>query len=252
MANKKERKAASERVRAMQAQQAAAERRRRTLIVGAVVVAVIAVVVGVGIAVQSGRTGPTSGTAPAGVTSDNGVLRDGKTGPVQVVVYEDFQCPSCKAFEENVGSTLAQDVTDGQIQLEYRPIAFLDRASTTKYSSRALATAACALDDGGPAVFTKLHDLLFANQPAEGSAGLTDGQLADLAAQAGANKSTIASCQSAGTYDGWAAMVTDNASKAGVTGTPTYFVDGKQVAFSNSEDPKITLTKLIDAAAAQQ
>ncbi|MFY9916151.1 MAG: thioredoxin domain-containing protein [Nocardioidaceae bacterium] len=252
MATKKERKAASERVRAMQAQQAAAERRRRTLIVGAVVVAVIAAVVGVGIAVQSGRQGPTSGKAPAGVTSDGGVLRGGKTAPVQVVVYEDFQCPSCKAFEENVGSTLATDVSNGQIQLEYRPVAFLDRASTTNYSSRALGTAACALDDGGPTVFTKLHDLLFTHQPAEGSAGLTDGQLADLAAEAGANKQAVASCQSAGTYDGWVAMVTDDASKAGITGTPTYFVDGKQVSFSNTEDPKITLTKLIDAAAAQQ
>ena len=93
------------------------------------------------------------------------------------MVYEDFQCPSCKAFEENVGSTLATDVSNGQIQLEYRPVAFLDRASTTNYSSRALGTAACALDDGGPTVFTKLHDLLFTHQPAEGSAGLTDGQL---------------------------------------------------------------------------
>ncbi len=252
MASKKDRKAASERVRAMQAQQAAAERRRRTLIVGAVVVAVIAAVVGIGIAVQSNRTGPTSGEAPQGVTADNGVLRDGRSGPVHVVVYEDFQCPSCKAFEENVGSTLAKDVTDGQIQLEYRPIAFLDRASSTNYSSRALETAACTLDDGGPMVFTKLHDLLFTNQPAEGSAGLTDGQLADLAAQAGANKKTVAGCQSAGTYEGWAAMVTDDASKAGINGTPTYLVDGKQVTFSNSEDPKVTLTKLIDAAAEQQ
>ncbi len=251
MANKKDRKA-SERVRAMQARQAAAERRRRTLIVGAVVVVVIAAVVGVGIAVQSSRTGPTSGKAPAGITSDNGVLRDGKTAAVRVVVYEDFQCPSCKAFEENVGSTLAKDVTDGQIQLEYRPVAFLDRASTTNYSSRALATAACALDEGGPTVFTKLHDLLFTSQPAEGSAGLTDGQLADLAAKAGTDKQAITRCQSAGTYDGWVAMVTDDASKAGITGTPTYFVDGKQVTFSNSEDPKVTLTRLIDAAATQQ
>lgn len=251
MATKKDRKA-TERVRAMQAQQAAAERRRRTLIVGTVVVAVIAAVVGIGIAVQSSRTGPTSGKAPAGVTSDNGVLRDGKTAPVQVVVYEDFQCPTCKAFEEAVGPTLAKDVSDGRIQLEYRTVAFLDRASTTNYSSRALATAACALDSGGPAVFTALHDLLFASQPAEGSAGLTDGQLADLAAKAGASKQAVVNCQRAGTYDGWVARVTDDASKAGITGTPTYFVDGKQVTFSNSEDPKVTLTTLIDAAAAQQ
>ncbi len=244
---------ASERVKAMQAQQAAAERRRRTFLVGGIVAVVIVAVVGIGIAVQSSRsadTGPAS--APAGVTADNGVLRGKDGAAVHVVVYEDFQCPVCRAFEENVGPTLTSYVDQGTVQIEYRPIAFLDRASTTDYSSRALGTAACALDAGGPAVFAKLHDLLFANQPAEGSAGLTDAKLADLAAEAGADRSTVTSCQSDGTYVGWVAAVTDQASKDGVNGTPTYFVDGKKVTFSQGEDPKTTLTNLIDAAAGSQ
>jgi protein-disulfide isomerase len=168
---------------------------------------------------------------------------------VSVVVYEDFQCPVCKAFEENVGAMLTDKIDQGVVQLEYRPIAFLDRASTTKYSSRALATAACALDDGGPDVFHKLHDLLFANQPEEGSDGLPDSKLADLAAEAGADKASVESCQEAGTFDGWVAKVTDQASKDGISGTPTYFVDGDKVTFTNGEDPKVTLGNLIDQAA---
>src|SRR5262245_29209151 len=183
----------SERIKAMQAQQAAAERRRRALWVGGIVVLVIAAFVVVGIVYQSSKDNTASGpvTTPTGVTSDNGVLRGQDSAPVSVVVYEDFQCPVCKAFEENVGSMLTDEIDQGTVQLEYRPIAFLDHASTTNYSSRALATAACALDQGGPEVFNSLHDLLFTHQPEEGSAGLTDGELADLAAQAGADKAKV-------------------------------------------------------------
>jgi protein-disulfide isomerase len=250
--SKKDR-AASARVKAMQAQQAAVERRRRAMIVGSIVVVVIAAVVGIGIAVQSSRNDVASDApAPSGVTADDGVLRGEASAPVNVVVYEDFQCPVCRAFEQNVGSTITSYVDKGTVQIEYRPIAFLDDASTTDYSSRALATAACALDEDGPEVFLKLHDLLFANQPEEGSAGLTDGKLADLAAQAGADKSAVEKCQQAGTYDDWVKNVTDQASKDGIQGTPTYFVDGKKVTFTEGEDPKATLTSLIDAAAGSQ
>ena len=249
MSTKKSRQA--ERIKAMQAQQAAAERRRRAWWIAGIVAVVIAVAVGVTVAVQSGRTESASGPAPAGVTAHDGILRGKDSAPVSVVVYEDFQCPVCRAFEQNVGSTITTYVDNGTVQIEYRPIAFLDRASTTNYSSRALATAACALNDGGLAVFDKLHDLLFANQPAEGSAGLTDTQLADLAAQAGADKAAVEKCQAAGTYDGWVNRVTDQASKDGINGTPTYFVDGKKVTFTNGEQPKVTLSRLIDQAGSQ-
>ena len=246
--SKKDR-AATARIKAMQAKQAAAERRRRGMVVGAIVIVLIAAVVGIGIAVQSSRNDVvTDAKAPAGVTADDGVLRGKGSAPVKVVVYEDFQCPVCRAFEQNVGPTLTSYIDKGTVQLEYRPIAFLDNASTTNYSSRALATAACALDDGGPDVFNTLYDLLFANQPAEGGAGLSDSQLADLAAQAGADKSAVEECQQAGTFDDWVTQATEQASKDGINGTPTYFVDGKQVTFTQGEDPKDTLSRLIDAA----
>jgi protein-disulfide isomerase len=59
----------------------------------------------------------------------------------------------------------------------------------------------------------------------------------------------VESCQETGTFDGWVAKVTDQASKDGISGTPTYFVDGDKVTFTNGEDPKVTLGNLIDQAA---
>jgi protein-disulfide isomerase len=235
----------------MQAQQAKADRRRRSVIVGTIVIVLIAAIVGIGIAVQSNRNAAVTskpGGAPHGSTAQFGIYRGDSSAPATVTIYEDFQCPFCKAFEQQLGPMLQKDISKGEIRVEYRPIAFLDHASTTNYSSRALETAACALNDGGPAVFAKLHDLLFQNQPAEGSAGLSNDQLADLAQQAGANKAAVSACQAKGTYDSWAAKATDQSSKDGVTATPTYLVNGKPVTFTQGEAPTTTLTNLINAA----
>lgn len=247
----KKRREAAERIRAMQAEQARRERRRRSVIVASVVIVLIAAIVGIGIAVQANRNSAVTGgtaVAPSGANASFGIYRGDASAPVTVTVYEDFQCPYCKAFEQQVGPTLLKDIDKGEIRVEYRPIAFLDSASTTKYSTRALETAACALDNGGPAVFAKLHDLLYLNQPEEGSAGLSDDQLADLAKQAGADKAAVSQCQAKGTYAKWVAQATDQSSKDGVNGTPTYLVDGKKVTFTQAESPTTTLTNLIKAA----
>jgi protein-disulfide isomerase len=246
----KKNREAAERIRAMQAEQARAERRRRSVVVASIVIVLIAAVVGIGIAVQSNRdSAVTSGpsAAPPGADANYGIYRGGPA-PVTVTIYEDFQCPFCKEFEQQLGPTLLRDIDKGEIRVEYRPIAFLDDSSTTKYSSRALETAACTLADGGVSAFAKLHDLLFQNQPEEGSAGLSDSQLADLAQQAGADKAAVSDCQAKGTYDAWVAKATDQASKDGVNATPTYLVNGKEVTFVQNQSPVTTLTDLIKAA----
>ena len=239
----------AEQVRQMRAQQAAAERRRRSLMIGAGVLVVLGIVVATAIGVQAGRSDETSGSAPEGATSDYGVLRGDADAPVEVVVYEDFQCPACKAVEEAVGSTVSRYVDEGTLLVEYRPIAFLDEASTSEYSTRSAVTSACTLDDAGPEAWLSLHDELYAQQPAEGTAGIPDEKLADLAADAGADRDAVASCQDDGTFDGWVAAATERSSKDGITQTPTYLVDGERVTFTEAEDPAVTLGSLIDAAA---
>jgi protein-disulfide isomerase len=221
---------ASRRVKEIQAAQSRAEQRRRNLVVGIVAAVAIAGVVAIGVAVQSNRdeTGANA-QIPAGTVDKYGIARGEPSAPVTVDLYEDFQCPVCKNYEAWLGDTIAKDVASGQIRVVYHPLAFLDRMSSTNYSSRALETAACVVDQDGSDAFVKFHQLLYENQPAEGSAGLTDGQLADFAAQAGADKATVAACQQAGTFADWAAAATDAGSKAHVTGTPTFRIDGQDI-----------------------
>lgn len=245
----KKNSAAAERIRAMQEAQAAAEKRRQALRVAALVAVIIVCVVGIGIAVQSTRDGAGGSTAPpAGVSNDFGVVRGDADAAVTVTLYEDFQCPACKNIEQLVGARLAELVDDKTITVDYRPIAILDNASTTDYSTRSTATAACVVDSAGSDAYFALHDLLFEMQPPEGGAGLTDPQLAQLAAQAGADAEVVASCQEEETFVGWVDDATDAASKNDVTGTPTILIDGEKLEFQEDEDPLTTLTAAIDAA----
>lgn len=198
-----------------------ARTRRLWVTIGAVAALVIAGLIGWGV-YASQR--PDSYTAPAHTSANDDGLVIG-SGPATVEVYLDFMCPHCKAFDEEANAALKQLVKDKKITLAYHPVAFLDSASTTKYSTRASASFACAAD--GDKAF-EYASALFARQPAEGGPGLSDDDLIQVGGTVGLLNPTFARCIRSGTYTSWAAHVTDAASGRGVTGTPTVYVNGKK------------------------
>ena len=229
------RAAARRRIEEKRAAEAAArvrdERRRRTLIggIGAAVVVIIAIVVV--IAVQSSRTS-TSATAPVPAhTIDKGlVIPVGQaSAPVTVNLYEDLQCPNCRVFEQQSGSTLDQLVAQGKVVLHYHPMSFLDSSANQNFSSRALNAAAVVTNTAGDQAFKKFHDLIYANQTPETGPGMTDAQIIAYAQQAGASGPQVEKAIKDLTYADWIKKVTDQASKDGVTGTPTVIIGGHQV-----------------------
>jgi protein-disulfide isomerase len=230
-------------VKAQQAAVRKAEARRRNGIIAGAVVAVLVVVVGVAALVQSGRnsTSDTSAT-PANFsgTGSTSVVLGQSSAPVTVTVFEDFQCPICQQFETNVGPTLISLREAGTIKVEYRSIAFLDRMSSTEYSTRALNAAACVRDES-PDAFEKFHTALFENQPPENTAGLPDSKLVDLAKGAGAPD--VASCVKNQRFKDWTVKVTDAASKDGVNGTPTVRVNGTDLVNPSAEQLKAAVEK---------
>ncbi|MGY1855445.1 DsbA family protein [Modestobacter sp. SYSU DS0290] len=255
MSGESKRQAARQRIAekraAEAAARAAAERRRRTVVGGVAAAVVLVVALVVVFVVQSSRTStdPDAG-APADTVDDGTAFPVGQAdAPVTVSVYTDFQCPVCQRFEQTNGATLDQLVADGDILLEEHPIAILDRVSTTDYSTRSLNAAAVVADEAGIDAFEQFADLLFANQPAEGSAGLPDGQLIEYAAQAGATGEAVEQGITDLRFEDWAARVTEAASRAGVTGTPTVLVDGEPLDNATQLTPE-GITAAVAAAAA--
>jgi protein-disulfide isomerase len=221
-----------ERIAARRAAEAAARaraaRRRRAIWGGvaaavAVVVAVVAVIL-----VQTHRTStPAAAAVPAHTVAGTVIPVGSAKAPVTVDLYEDFQCPNCKAFESESGATLAKLVAAGTVQARYHGMAFLDTSANHQYSTRALDAAAVVVDTAGPEAFQRFHDLLFAHQPAEGGSGLSDDQLVKYAVQAGVDAGVAAADIQQRPFGDWVKKTTDQASKDGVTGTPTVFVDDK-------------------------
>ena len=162
------------------------------------------------------------GRVPAGATPEGDGILIG-AGPVQVDAFIDFLCPFCRQFEQAAEPVLARLVSDGSARLAYHPMNFLDEASTTKYSTRAAAASGCAADQGR---FLDYAHQLFAHQPPEGGAGLSDAVLSRLGQDAGLDEAALAACLAQGAYLEWPTYVTRRATEAGVSGTPTVLVAG--------------------------
>ena len=165
---------------------------------------------------------------PPAVARADGAIRIGSADPkVVVTVVEDFQCPACKQFEA-AGSATLTELATGDVAVDYRPIAILNRMSSTNYSTRAAAAAYCVAEaDIG--AWPAWHAAMFAQQPAEGGAGLTDRQIIDIAAAAGITGDPVAQCITSNRYGSYADQNTTAATDGGIDHTPTVLVDGKEV-----------------------
>jgi protein-disulfide isomerase/uncharacterized membrane protein YphA (DoxX/SURF4 family) len=221
------------------------QRRRegqRRLIALSAVAAVVLIGVGfIGIGIQSHRAS-TSGTlsAPA-YANDDGVLVGKPNAKVTVDLYEDYICPICGEFEKTDGKAITQLANAGTANFRYHSMDFLDaNSSPAGYSTRAAAAAACMPN---AAAWKKLHDLLYAHQPSEGSAGLSNKQLISYGKQAGGKDPQLTQCVNKQTYKAWVKSLTDNASKANVTGTPTVRIKGEDVKESNGNAPTVATLK---------
>jgi protein-disulfide isomerase len=222
------------------------ERRRTILIQAGVGLAVVVIVAAVAVFFLTKKdddkiVGDT--TAPPGLTSDGGILFGAADAPVTLSAVEDFQCPICQEFEK-ANADLLKSYRDGsQVAVEYRPIAFLDRMSSTKYSSRADNAAACVLAASGKDAWLTFHQDLYENQPAEQSAGLPDSKLISMASDAGATGDSVATCINDQQYAGWVQKTTQDTLED-VTGTPTLYVNGTKLSGFDAD----TITKAVAAA----
>jgi protein-disulfide isomerase len=167
---------------------------------------------------------------PAGATPEGDGIAVGG-GPVRVDAYIDFLCPFCRQFEERSGAHLNRLLEAGAITLVYHPLGFLDRLSTTRYSSRAAAASGCASDLGA---FAPYKDALFANQPPEGGPGLNQAQLIELGRAVGLTDPGFESCVENYVHLPWVEYVTMQAAERGVSGTPSVFLAGVPVPANGS------------------
>jgi protein-disulfide isomerase len=229
-----------------------ARRRRIYTALGGIVIAGLIGAIVVAVVNAAGKdTTPATSTGrvvpPKNLTSTGAIPVGSADAAVAVELYVDYMCPACGKFEAANAAELDRFLQQGTIRIELRPISFLDRESSgTKYSTRA-ASAVATVADGAPDKVWAFHTALYQHQPAEGSTGLTDAEIAAVAADAGVPAKVIDRFD-ASTYRPWVGSVTRKAFASGVDRTPTINLNG--VKFEGDPFATGPLTKAIESAAA--
>ena len=218
----------------LEARQQAARSRTRWL--NASLAAVVLLIALIGLGVQSNRAKIQGSLVATNATVANGVVY-GKKAAATVDVFEDFQCPNCLHFEESAQSTVDAAVKANKAQVRFHLMSFLDSSSNgNRYSSRAANAALCA-SDVSVNDFVAFHNLLFtaAVQPAEGSHGRPDSDFDTYAKKiglSGVNLTDFQGCVSTEKHKALVEALEEQASKDGITGTPTIKVNGKTITAS--------------------
>jgi protein-disulfide isomerase len=163
------------------------------------------------------------------VAYDPARLRGNPKAPVMIVEFSDYQCPYCHSVEPTVKEVLAK--YGDKVSFSYR-----DFPLTAIHSQAMIAAEAsrCALEQGK---FWEYHDQLFA------SSKLEKDDLLGYARDLKLDSKQFESCLTSEKYKADIEKDTQDGRKAGVSGTPGFFINGVEISGAK---PKEEFTKLID------
>ncbi len=165
----------------------------------------------------------TPGTHPM----PDGLAMGDPNAPVLIEVWEDFQCPSCKNYTEQVEPLIEQNyIAEGNVRYVFRQFPFLDQRVATKESHQAANASMCAAEQDQ---FWDYHDMLYANWNGENQGAFSDKRLVAYAEALGLNMDQFNACFDANRYQDEINQDKNAGTQAGVTGTPSVFVNGQQL-----------------------
>ncbi len=141
-----------------------------------------------------------------------GPARGPEDAKVTIVEFSDFQCPFCSRAHDTVEQVMQS--YPGKVRLVFRqfPLDF------HKQAPKAAEAALCANEQGK---FWEYHDILFKNQEK-----LEPAELKLHATATGLDPAKFASCLDGSKFAGAVKSDTEAGKKAGVSGTPAFFING--------------------------
>lgn len=143
-------------------------------------------------------------------------LRD---APVEVVMFSDFECPYCASFARDSFPVIKERFIDtNQIHFSFKHFPL---TQIHPYALRAAEAASCAYDQQ---MFWEYHDILYEHQDE-----LEVNQLLSYATQLAMDQELFEECLISERRRDEVIREKDQGIKAGVTGTPTFFFNGRPV-----------------------
>ena len=143
--------------------------------------------------------------------------------PVVVEAYSNFSCTHCADFALETGKQIEEEyIATGQVTLLFKTVGYSTEAPALQ---QAIESVYCAAEQDS---FWPFHDLIFANQVrlfTNRTANVT-ATMKTFAEMLALNLDQFESCVAEGKYQELVFENQANASQLGVTGTPTFFING--------------------------
>jgi protein-disulfide isomerase len=151
------------------------------------------------------------------------------SAPVTIVEFSDFQCPFCRAAEGSLKEV--QQKYGDQVRLVYMdfPLGFHPHAMDAARAAR------CASDQDK---FWPFHDALFLDQKK-----LDPNGLKQTAVKIGLDGNKFDSCFATAEHDAGIRKDMAEGNSLGVTGTPTFFINGREMV---GAQPPVKFNEVID------
>lgn len=163
--------------------------------------------------------------AKVNVSADNDSFLGNEKAKVMVIEFSDFQCPFCRSFWRDTLPQLKKEYIDtDKIKFVYRDFP-LDFHVGAKPAAEG---AECARDQDK---FWELHDKIFQEQDkqGQGTISFTKTDVVKWAGQVGLNMTKFNQCLDSGKYKIEVEKDIADGSAAGVSGTPTVFINGRSL-----------------------
>lgn len=174
-----------------------------------------------------------------------------KDAPVRIVEFADFKCPSCRLFDQDILPMIKTDFIDTGIAQFYfinYPIVSPNGDSTTA------AIAGEAVYHQNPEAFWPFYDAVFANQQDEKQTWATLDNLVQIAREANLSinfdllQKDIEDSNFAEQVKGDVAI----GNRAGVRGTPTVFINGKELPVQDTFNYEAFKAAILEAQSGSQ
>lgn len=177
------------------------------------------------------------------LTLGNFPIKGNDNAKVTIVEFADFRCPFCEKFFSETEPQLMKDYVDtGKAKFVFRNYAFLGPSSVVAANA-----VACANEQGK---FWDMYEYLYKNQPPESDTSMyvTD-KLTEIAGTIGLDAAKFSTCLDSKKYDKDVSKDLSDGQAVGVSGTPTFYVNGKQLV---GAQPYSSFKAIIDAELANK
>jgi len=138
---------------------------------------------------------------------------------VKIVVFSDFQCPFCAQAHEELKKIFTKYSDKISVEFKHYPLPSHFLAFQEAEASE------CANDQGR---FWEYADLLFSNQN-----NINSARLSEIAGEVGLDTGKFGSCLDSGVNKIIVSQDIEQGNQENVKGTPTFFLNNKEVSWTN-------------------